>query len=321
MSLAKPKNNIKVITLTLSPCIDKSTRVEKFMPEKKLRCEHPVFEPGGGGLNVSRILRRVGLRSLAIYPSGGFMGRMLDEMVKHEKYDFIPIPSVYQTRENFIVYEKSSRLQFRFGMPENPLTPKEQKEILNVIQNSGSFEFFVLSGSAHSDVPLSFFRKLFSLIREKHAKIFVDTSRFTLKKIIPLHPDWIKPNRAEWLYYLNRKHISREDWIKRGRNFAVRHAINTVVSDGEQGAWFFDTTGNAFHYPVPSGIRVRSTVGAGDSMVAGIVFSLIQGHSPEESVRNGMAYASSTVTNPESEFCKLHQIRYWKKKILFRKLR
>lgn len=304
-----------IYTLTLSPCIDKSTRVEKFIPEKKLQCEHPIFEPGGGGLNVSRVLSRFGIISQAIYISGGYTGKMLDEMLRYENYTAIKIESKLQTRENFIVYEKSSHLQYRFGMPVNEISSTEQSEIIRKLKNTASGGWLIISGSAHINLKKEFFINIFSEARKKNMKIFCDTDRHTLKKIIPLRPDWIKPNRNEWLHYLGKNKLNEKEWLLTGSKKARRNKINIVVSDGEKGAWYFQPNGRALFYPSPKGIKVRSTVGAGDSMVAGIVISILNGESDAENVRFGMACAISTVMNPESEFCKPHQVKKWIKNI------
>jgi 6-phosphofructokinase 2 len=306
-----------IYTLTLSPCIDKSTRVEKFVPEKKLQCEHPIFEPGGGGLNVSKVLSRFGITSHAIYISGGYTGKMLDEMVKYENYHPIRIESQLQTRENFIVYEKSSHLQYRFGMPVNEVSKTEQSEILHNLRKAKHGGWLIVSGSAHAGLNKDFYFEIFSEARKKNMKIFCDTDRHTLKKIIPLRPDWIKPNRNEWLHYLGKNKLNEKEWIQTGIQKSVRNKINIVVSDGEKGAWYFQPDGKALFYPSPQGIKVRSTVGAGDSMVAGIVVSNLRGEPHTESVRFGMACAISTVMNPESEFCRPNQVIRWKKNIQF----
>jgi 6-phosphofructokinase 2 len=307
--------DITIYTLTLSPCIDKSTRVDKFVPEKKLQCEHPIFEPGGGGLNVSKVLSRFEIRNNAVYISGGYTGKMLDEMLRYETYTAIKIESKLQTRENFIVYEKSSHLQYRFGMPVNEVSAPEQNKIIRLLKNVNTDGWLIISGSCHSALSGDFFKSIFSIARKKNMKIFCDTDRHTLKKIIPLRPDWIKPNRNEWLHYLGKKELNEKEWINTGIQKAKKNKINIVVSDGEKGAWYFQSDGTAFFYPSPSGIKVRSTVGSGDSMVAGIVISLLRGHPHAESVRFGMACAISTVMNPESEFCKPGQVKQWVKRI------
>src|SRR5688500_13796118 len=108
---------MQVVTLTINPALDKSTFVEEIEPEHKLRCETPVFEPGGGGINVSRAIKRMGGSSLTLYLAGGATGSVLSQLLDKEGLTHIPIPSIKWTRENFAVTERSTDRQFRFGMP------------------------------------------------------------------------------------------------------------------------------------------------------------------------------------------------------------
>ena len=94
-----------ILTITLNPTVDKSSSIDKLVPEKKLRCAPPVFEPGGGGINVSRGLRRLGFESTAFFPSGGRTGKMLESLLEKENIKNKAIAVAGETRENFIVVE------------------------------------------------------------------------------------------------------------------------------------------------------------------------------------------------------------------------
>ena len=105
----------KIITITLNPAIDKSTTAPFVAPEKKIRCESPKFEPGGGGINVSRALKKLGGTSTAIFLAGGHTGKFLESLVKQEGIDCVVIPFSGYTRENLIVMDESNDQQYRFG--------------------------------------------------------------------------------------------------------------------------------------------------------------------------------------------------------------
>src|SRR5690554_2803522 len=134
----------KIYTLTLNPAVDKSTEVNRVIAEHKLRCDDPKFEPGGGGINVSRAIKKLGGHSVAIYPKGGPIGEIMFELLQQEQIDQIPISIEGWTRENFIVVEKENNRQFRFGMPGPKLQENEWKECLNrVIDPSLNIDFLV----------------------------------------------------------------------------------------------------------------------------------------------------------------------------------
>ncbi|MDT3404593.1 PfkB family carbohydrate kinase [Mucilaginibacter terrae] len=137
-----------IITLTLSPVVDKSTMVDRIVADQKLHCDEPRFEPGGGGINVSRGLKRLNVNSVAIFPSGGLTGQHLQDLLKAEHINQLPVLTERLTRENFIVVNREVHEEYRFGMPAVELLPKEELEILRVIKNlSPKPKFMVVSGS------------------------------------------------------------------------------------------------------------------------------------------------------------------------------
>src|SRR5690606_8000984 len=112
---------MKVLTITLNPTVDKSSKVQNIKPEKKLRCAPPKYEPGGGGINVSRGLVRLDINSTALFTSGGRTGELLENLLTKEHVDILPVKTKGETRENFTVVDTASNEQYRFGMPGEPL--------------------------------------------------------------------------------------------------------------------------------------------------------------------------------------------------------
>src|SRR3954469_487664 len=127
-----------IATLTFSPCIDKSTTVGKLLPDKKLYCSDPVFEPGGGGINVARAIKKLGGEALAIYPAGGRSGTTFTSLLNKEHVASIIIETRMDTRENIIVYDEASRQQYRFGMPANELLKEEWFSMLQAVEGLGN---------------------------------------------------------------------------------------------------------------------------------------------------------------------------------------
>src|SRR6218665_2062084 len=124
-----------VLTITLNPCVDKSSVVDKIVPEKKLRCATPKYEPGGGGINISRALKRLGLDSEACILSGGRTGLFLEQLLQKEQIAVMPLHVKEETRENFIVIDESNNQQYRFGMPGGKLGSDEQEAVLSFIED------------------------------------------------------------------------------------------------------------------------------------------------------------------------------------------
>jgi 6-phosphofructokinase 2 len=115
----------EILTVTLNPTVDKSCSVSKVMPEHKLRCSAPQHDPGGGGINVARVIHKLGADATAIWMRGGHVGQLLDGLLDEEGVPHEPQEIEGLTREHLIVYEEASEQQYRFGMPGPKLTPDE----------------------------------------------------------------------------------------------------------------------------------------------------------------------------------------------------
>ena len=145
-----------IVTLTINPAIDKSSSVRNVVAERKLYCTAPRFEPGGGGINVCRAIKKLGGESLALYPSGGPAGHMLQLLFDHESLTHRPVTVKGWSRENLIVLEESTGQQYRFGMPGPDLGDKEWQQCLGELSNiRPKSDYIVASGSLPPGARLS----------------------------------------------------------------------------------------------------------------------------------------------------------------------
>jgi len=296
--------NTKIITITLSPCIDKSTTVDRFLPEKKLRCSYPVLEAGGGGINVSRVLKNFGKASQCLYISGGYTGKILDELVHHEHLDFSSFPSDLYTRENFIVFEKQTHLQFRFGMPVNKLPEKEWKPLVAFLNKHKAAQYLVLSGSINEHVSPLFFKEIRKYVNKNQCKLIVDTSGKALKKVVAEGAFIIKPNLNEFSSLFGTKLLPYKLLVPKAKQLIARGKIeNIIISLGPDGALLVNKK-DAIHF-LPPPLKIKSTVGAGDSTVAGTVYQLCLNKSVSQAVKFGVASGSATTINSGMGLCSL----------------
>src|SRR5271166_1914298 len=107
----------EIITITFNPALDKSTSIAKLVPDKKLKCSTPVCEPGGGGINVARAIKKLGGDAVAIYLSGGDIGKKIARLLADELVESIAIDIEESTRENLVVADMESGAQYLFDMP------------------------------------------------------------------------------------------------------------------------------------------------------------------------------------------------------------
>lgn len=292
----------KIVTITFNPCIDKTTTVKKLIPEKKLHCNEPKFEPGGGGINVARAIKKLGGESVAIYPAGGYIGQFFTYLLKKEMVDAIVIGVEHAMRENVIVLEENSNNQFRFGFPGAKLNDHEWKACLEEIEKMNDTEYIVASGSIPVGVPTDIFARLAAIARRKNDKLIIDTSGSALKLAAEEGVYLMKPNIGELGSLVGKKDLTLRDVPDAGRKIISLGLCEVlVISMGEEGALLI-TKHREFTVKSPQ-IEKKSTVGAGDSMVAGIVLQLSKGKSIEEAFLYGVASGTAATMNVGTELC------------------
>jgi 6-phosphofructokinase 2 len=294
----------KIITITISPAIDINTNVSKVIPEHKLRCTETVYEAGGGGINVSKAIKKLGGDSLAIMQSGGSTGEMLEQLMANMSIDFLAIKTKNPTRQNFIVLEENTNAQYRFGMPGSTLSTAEIDEFIQKIEQlSVSTDFIVASGSLPEGVPVDFYARIAKICKENNTKFILDTSGAPLKAAANEGVYLLKPNLQELSQLYNVENLELND-VDDAAKFIIEkgNCEVVVVSLGPQGAILVTKDGYE-HAPSPI-VKKLSTVGAGDSMVAGMVWALSEGKSLSEMLRMGVACGSAATMNKGSQLFK-----------------
>ncbi|QIX62240.1 1-phosphofructokinase family hexose kinase [Hymenobacter lutimineralis] len=290
-----------IVTLTLNPTVDKSTTADQIIPDQKLRCAAPKFEPGGGGINVSRALKRLGADSVAVFPVGGPSGQLLRELLTQEQIQQQPVETVSRTRENFIVVDARTGQQYRFGMPGTELSEQEQQQVLTTLRNLPTVpDFLVISGSLPPGVEPEFLVRIVRAAKQMGIKVVVDTSGPALHRVLEEGVYLAKPNVGELSKMAGVEELDNEAVAETAQRL-VREgkAEILVVSLGPQGACVV-TRDSTHHVPAPA-VKKRSTVGAGDSMVAGLVYGLSTGLSVRETARLGVACGTAATMNPGTE--------------------
>ena len=306
-----------IITVTFNPAIDKSTSVAVLIPEKKLKCALPVYEPGGGGINVARAIKKLGGQAVAVYLAGGYSGKTFTQLLTDELVDSIVTETRESTRENLIVLETASNQQYRFGMPGPTIREPEWQACLNSIENIQDVEYIVASGSLPQGVPTDIFARIAFIARKKNARLIVDTSGEALKEAVAAGVYLIKPNLGELSMLLGKEELNIElvddaakEVIEKGNCEVV------VVSMGPAGAML--VTKELALQIMPPAVKRKSTVGAGDSMVAGIVLSLTRNKSLTEAVQYGVACGTAATMNAGTELCRKEDAEHLYKLIQYK---
>jgi 6-phosphofructokinase 2 len=293
----------KIVSITFNPAIDKSTSIDSLIPDKKLRCASPVFEPGGGGINVARAIKKLGGEASAVYLAGGYTGVKFTELLEEEGIPCVVTQTKNNTRENLVVVEESTNKQFRFGMPGAEVFETEWQACLESIANIEQVDFIVASGSLPKGVPVDIFARIARIAQDKKAKFIVDTAGEALIKAVEAGVFLIKPNLAELSSLVGKEELDLESVEIEARKLIENGKCEVaVVSLGPEGAML--VTSDVQVIIKPPKVERKSTVGAGDSMVGGIVFSLAKNISLIESVQYGVACGTAATMNEGSELCR-----------------
>lgn len=292
----------QIITLTFNPCIDKSTTISGLVPEKKLSCSPPAFGPGGGGINVARALKNLGEQALAIFPSGGYSGRFLNHLMEAEGLPFLAVETAAHTRENFIVLDKATNLQYRFGMPGNEIRPEEWKRLLVEVEKQNA-AYIIASGSLLPGMPVDIVAQLAQIAKNKGSRLVIDTSGEALRKALEVGVFLLKPNLGELSSLVGREEVSHETVDEIAKEIIQRGQCQMIaVSMGAQGAKLI--TKDAIRIVSAPLVKQVSTLGAGDSMVAGMVLALLRNRPLTEVLQWGVACGTAATLTHGSELCR-----------------
>ncbi|HVX50617.1 MAG TPA: 1-phosphofructokinase family hexose kinase [Chitinophagaceae bacterium] len=293
---------MRIVTVTLNPCIDKSTTVPALLPEKKLRCTKPVLEPGGGGINVARAIQKLGGNATAVYLSGGYNGNLITRLLEGEHVAGLPVFIKNDTRENSIILDTTANVQYRFCMPGPYVEEEEWTRCLQILDAMTGVDYLVASGSLPPGVPADFFARLARQVKAKGVKLVVDTGGAGLKEALTEGIYMIKPNISELCEYAEVSSLSLENAGVVSREIIAGGRCEIILlSMGEAGALL--VTKDLTMHIVPPQVSRKSTVGAGDSMTAGVILSLATGYDIISAAQYGVASGTAATMRPGTQLC------------------
>ncbi len=295
------------MTVTLNPAIDKSTTTGRIKAESKQRCAEVLNEPGGGGINVSKALKKLNLGSVALFPAGGHNGEMLKGLLAKEGILFHSINSFEETRENWVVLETETNTQLRFTFPGRMIGEKVVKDLIEDIR-SFSPEYVVSSGSLPPGLPDYFYGLIVKTALAVGAKCIVDTSGPALQALKGKHAFLIKPNISELCKMLSIPQLDKDE-VPDAAQQAVQDGFAELVavSMGPDGAWL--VSGEKKYYAAAPEVPKMSTVGAGDSMVAGIVYMLQQQQHLQQVINFGVACGTAATMNHGTQLFRMEDVQ------------
>jgi 6-phosphofructokinase 2 len=296
-----------IVTLTINPSLDKSTHFSKLVAEQKIRCEKPRYDAGGGGINVSKAISKLGGSSTCVFTSGGSSGEMLEDLIENEKLKSSVIKTKNWTRENFIAFENATKSQYRFGFPGNEFSEDEKDSIIEVVSKLNA-EYLVISGSLNEGLPSNFYQKIAETAKASDIKVIVDTSGEALQKVLETGVYLIKPNIGELAKLIGVERLELPEVEKAAKDLIEKGSSEiVVVSLGAEGAILVSK--NETHLVKAPKAEKKSTVGAGDSMVGGMVWALSQNKTLKEVIQIGVCCGTAATMNEGTQLFKVEDVK------------
>lgn len=292
-----------ILTITMNPAVDITTSADTVAPTHKIRCGESRRHPGGGGINVARVIQRLGGDCTAMFPAGGSSGEVFKRLLDEEKIPSVCLPIAGETRESFSVRESSTGLEYRFVLPGPHMAPAQWQACLDqVARLQPAPRFVVASGSLPPGVPPDFYARLTRLVRSNGGQLVLDTSGPALAAALDQGVYLVKPSLRELRELVGQPLETQTQWLEAAHNLINRGKTHVVVlSMGEGGAWLVTASETCFAPALP--VQVVSAIGAGDSFVGGMVWALARGLTVREAFRYGVAAASAAVLSVGTGLC------------------
>jgi 6-phosphofructokinase 2 len=293
-----------IVTVTLNPALDVWATTQRVEPDRKLHCTDAELTPGGGGINVSRAIQRLGGGSSALFPTGGSSGELLCDLLRHEGLDLWPVPTSGMTRESFAIRERSTGRHFRFVLPGPTLTAGDfdacRAELERLVTEPA---LVVFSGSLPLGLTPEQLTELIALVHGRHSEVVVDTSGPSLSAVARAGVALLKPSVNELGQHHGRPLTDVADIETAARRLLDSGPNGAVlVSLGAAGALLVAASTPTTHLVAPL-VKVISTVGAGDSLVAAMVLALARGEDLVDAARLGVAAGTAATLAADHSLC------------------
>jgi len=288
-----------ISTVTLNPALDKTIYVRELLPHDTNRIERIETDIGGKGINAARVLKELGLDALALGFVGGKTGRFIQHELHEEgiRTDFVHVHG--ETRTNLAVQEASGAPPTALNERGPAASPENLRDLTEkVLRAAAHSEMVLLGGSLTPGAPDDLYRALCEGIAEAGAKVVLDADGDAMVAGLRARPYMIKPNRDEAQRLLGRAIETQDDAVAAVRELAGQVEI-AVISMGAEGA--IAAAGDEVCRAIPPKVRVVSTIGSGDSMLAGMMSRLCEGGTLGEALALGCAAGAATATTNGAE--------------------
>ena len=291
MRRAYKKGSImKIITLTLSPAFDIHCSGDELIVNHENIATVTDNDAGGKGINISRALTVFGIKNTAVAILGEENGDSFARAVRADGIDLLVIPDKGRIRENITLHTKDgkeTRLSFTGTGTSDGVFDMVKEKISEIADEN---TVLTVTGRVPDGISIASVKEMIKDLKKRGVRIVVDSRSFTIADLIEVSPYLIKPNEEEIVTYVQKKVSGVADAISAARDLYNKGIENVMVSLGALGAVIVSQSG-IYHAKAPS-IAAVSTIGAGDSSIAGFIMGMALGEDAEHCLRRAVAFGT-----------------------------
>jgi 6-phosphofructokinase 2 len=302
-----------IYTVTLSPSLDRAIDVEEFVYDDVNIIVEQKRGAGGRGIDVSRVIRQLGGQSVAFGFMGGYNGLEIEGWLTNEGIvcDFTRVNG--ETRENIVVHQRKKKTQTLLSAAAAAVTPFDLATLHGRVRQIPKNSFLVISGKMPPGCSESFYAQIVTSVKDKNIKVFLDTDGEELRKGIQAGPYLCKPNIHEFGRLVEKNMKDPEEVIENLEPY-LQLSEYMVVSMGARGA--VGASCDEKYHVVPPKVTVKSSIGAGDALMAGIVHALSEGSGFRDALVFGVACGTASTLTADPALCCREDVEEIRKNVL-----
>jgi 6-phosphofructokinase 2 len=289
-----------ISVLTLNPAVDISYEIPQLLEYQKVRASQTWYHPGGNGINISRALLELAVPATCCSVIAGESGDLLLKLLGDslgERLKWFRVPG--ETRLNTTILQQSPPGQFEITSIGPEIPPEVLDEVCDCFLKSAGTGITVLSGHLPPGVPINIYQQLVERVNQQGGRAVVDSHSEALQLAIEARPWLVRLNHYILELLMKRRMDTIEDTAEAARTIQQQGIEFVCVSLGHEGAVLVDAN-NSYHCEAPK-VHKQSTVGCGDSLVAGLITAAHRGETPEQMLRLGVICGSATASHPGTE--------------------
>ncbi len=296
-----------IVTITLNPAVDQTLVVDRFLAGDTTRVKASRFDPGGKGINVSRVVRELGGETLAMGFAPGGLGRYIEQALDSQGIACDFLHTRGETRTNITILDESRHVQTILSDPGPRTDPRYVEELkVRLRKRLSPGDWLVLAGSIPPPLDAGVYTEIISEATEMGVHTVLDADGAALAAGAAAHPDMVKGNRREMERLLGRHLDNEGSLLTAVREMHESGVGNVVVTRGREGA--LAAVEERYLRGVAPRVRAVSAVGSGDAFLAGVVLTLSRGGGMEDALRLGIAAGTASALFPGTELCRRREV-------------